>query len=109
MLRISVYFSCLLRHRVASAMPLPGNSCSQSDVTENTSNNVPYASKARALMEPDASGDPGSGSGDPAFVLCMRGASHCRMTPRYVRYYGVATHLHPFQALHSVPLRSGTI
>ena len=47
MLRSSEYCSC---HITASAVPLPGKSCSQSDVTENTSNRVPYASKTRAFI-----------------------------------------------------------
>jgi hypothetical protein len=50
MLRSSVYWSCLLRQSAASAVPLPGNISSQSEVTEKTSNSVPYASKASALI-----------------------------------------------------------
>ena len=41
MLRSSEYCSCLLRHVVASAVPLPGKSFSHRDVTDSTSNNVP--------------------------------------------------------------------
>ena len=35
---------------VPPPVPLPGNSNSQSDVTEKTSNRVPYASKTSAFM-----------------------------------------------------------
>src|ERR1044071_496124 len=50
MLRSSEYCSCLLRHVTASTVPCPGNSSSHSDVTDKTSNNVPYASKASACI-----------------------------------------------------------
>src|SRR6267143_3519326 len=65
MLRSSEYCSCLLRHMTASEVPLPGNSSSHREVTESTSNSVPYASKTRAFMG-GSYRDSGSGIRDPA-------------------------------------------
>lgn len=44
-----VYSICLSRQSTDSAWPWPGNSCSASRPTLNTSNNVPYASNSTAL------------------------------------------------------------
>src|ERR1051326_8677855 len=49
-LRNQLYSSCFLRQICDSSLPRPGKSSSQSDVTEKTSNNVPYASKTRAFI-----------------------------------------------------------
>src|SRR2546426_10768598 len=49
-LRSQLYSSCFVRHICASCFPCPGNRSSQSEVTENTSNSVPYASNTSAFI-----------------------------------------------------------
>src|SRR6185503_2940139 len=105
MLRSSVYCSCLLRHSVASAVPSPGNISSQSEVTENTSNSVPYASKASALMDPSrAAVIVGSAAMNTRFfAVAMAGAMVALWVPP------IAAAAQPCESLMSLKLPDTTI
>src|SRR5215470_9079693 len=59
-LRSQLYSSCFFRHKFASCFPWLGNRSSQSDVTENTSNSVPYASNTKAFTRSPSSSNEAS-------------------------------------------------